>query len=75
MADWFKRFDELARASKTEEEFLAAAEAMVRAMPAQLLTRENLARIAEPLEGAIGAAILNTVQERLQNAERRPQNP
>lgn len=67
MRDWFARFEEIARQAKTEEEFLAASEALVNSMPADLLTPDNVAKLAAPLEGAIGAAMLNAVAARTEN--------
>lgn len=61
ISNWFASLQTIADTAKTESDFLTAIEDLVRKMPTALLTNENIARLAAPLEGAIGATILNTI--------------
>jgi phage gp29-like protein len=69
MRDWFANFEELARQAKSEEDFLAAVQAAIDRMPQELLTPENVAKLATPLEGALGTAMLNAVAARVEKTE------
>lgn len=64
LAPWLARFDALAADPElSEPEFLDAFEAIIRDMPAALLTRDNVARLASIREGALGAAVVNALSE------------
>jgi len=55
---WFAQLEALsARGDLPPAQYLDAAEALVRAMPAALMTRENIDRLARIGEGAMGGAI------------------
>jgi hypothetical protein len=62
LQDWLARVEKIvAEQNLTDVEMLDAVERMVREMPADLFTKENLAALAGPLEGALGAAAVNAL--------------
>lgn len=65
---WLDRLQALAGQDLPEARFLDAVEAMIRELPAELLTRDNLAVLAQPLEGLLGAAVVNAISADLKPA-------
>jgi len=62
LAPWIAKFADLsAKSDLSESAFLDALEALVRSMPAELLTRDNISALAAPLEGTLGAAFVNAL--------------
>jgi hypothetical protein len=69
LAPWIDRMEQLAAREDLDElQFLGEFERLVRDMPADLLTPENIARMAEVREGAMGAAALNALQDAVAKA-------
>ena len=58
---WIRRLQELAARDLPEAEFLDAVEALVRELPSELLTRDAIAALAVPLEGLLGASVVNAL--------------
>jgi hypothetical protein len=70
LAPWLKKLSALsAQSDLSELQFLDQVDALIRSMPAEMLTAENIAALAGPLEGALGAAAVNAL---LSAGERKP---
>lgn len=61
LEQWMQRLDALQKRDMPESDFLAAAQKLVAEMPGELLTRDNIAALAEPLEAAMGSAVVNAL--------------
>lgn len=61
---WFAKLEASLPEKATPTEFTALVEAAIKAMPAALLTKENVDRLAKIGEGALGSAVSNAVLAR-----------
>lgn len=69
LSTWFAQVEELSKQEMPEADFLSSLEMLVKEMPAELLSPENIGRLAEIREGALGAALFNAVADRMQKQE------
>ena len=62
LQDWLQRIADLAEDPNIPEQaFLDTFEQIIRSMPAELLTPENVKALAAPLEASLGSAVVNAL--------------
>jgi phage gp29-like protein len=63
LSDWIKKIEDASAAAKTEKDFLAAIQSIVDEMPADLLTKENVDKLALPLQRLMTDAVVGQISK------------